>query len=150
MSDAQPKKATPVTYAEDNLGVHEVYNNSMAAHDDLNASLGDHAREAKELRRLHDEVDTREYELATEVRASDPTISQEALKRAIRDAQQTDESIIALRRSIRDAQDRQEDAQALVEMNKYRLRVLSARMNELGGLLAFYAAVKSSSKPSAR
>jgi predicted nucleic acid-binding Zn-ribbon protein len=135
-------------YAEDTLGVHDVYEQAQEAHGSLESALDAYAAQASIIRSTHDAIEQREYELASALKAYDPSMSQEALKRALRDAQRTDDELVSLRIALHSAQAEQEKAHALVETNKYRLRYLSARLNELGGLLAYYASVKMGSRPS--
>jgi hypothetical protein len=135
-------KQTPVDYAEDVLGVHAVATEADDVHAALASHLAVHATAASTIRSLNDRIDAREFELAGEIRSEHPDISQTALERAIKDARQSDDVMRGLRRELRDVQSEQDLAQADIERNKYRLRVLSARMNELGGLLAFYGAAK--------
>lgn len=139
------EKKSPLAYAEDDLGVHEVYEEAQEAHEALKGALDTYAEQAKRIRQANDSVEQREFELAGEYRGQQHDMSQEALKRAIREAHRTDETLITMRKVLHDAQGKQEDAHAAIEQNKYRLRVLSARMNELGGLLAFLGAAKAAS-----
>lgn len=136
-------KKSPVDYAEDDLGVHEVYEDAQGVNAALGTALDDYKEQAKRIRQANDTIEQREYELAGELKGEQPDISQEALKRAIREAHQTDETLVQMRKVLNSAHGKQEDAHARIEHSKYRLRVLSARMNELGGLLAFLAAAKS-------
>jgi len=136
-------KQSPVTYAEDTLGVHTVYSDAQDVHEELDKNLGIYATQAKRIRQANDAIDQREFDLAGELKAEDPSLSIEGMKRAIKDAHRTDETLNKMRKVLYDAQGKQEDAYAESETCKYRLRVLSARMNELGGLLAFLAAAKS-------
>jgi len=135
-------RQTPVDYAEGTLGVHDVYEQAQEAHTALRSALDTYAAEAKRIRQANDGVEQREHDLAAELRGETPDMSQEALKRALKDAHRTDETLVSMRKVLHDAQGKQEDAHAAIESNKYRLRVLSARMNELGGLLSFFASAK--------
>lgn len=132
----------PVSYAERTLGVHEVYDEAIAAHTALSKALTDYADQAAAIRGMHDAAEQREYTLALELREQFPDMSNAALDRAIKDMRRSDEDLKAIRANLFEAQSLQEQAHAEIEKNKYRLRVLSARLNELGGLLAFYAAAK--------
>jgi hypothetical protein len=132
----------PRNYAENDLGVHRVYEDTDQPLADLNEALDEYAKQSQRIRQANDRIEQTEYELASDLRGESPDLSQEALKRALKEKHRTDEQLVSMRGVIMDAQHKQEQAHARAEMAKYRLRVLSARMNELGGLLAFYAAVK--------
>lgn len=131
-----------VDYAERDLGVHAIHADSEQPLADLDAALNVYREQAARIRRAHDGIDRREHELASDLRASDGNVSQEAIKRHLKEQHQTDDFLCQMRDVLRDAQSKQEEAHAVIELSKYRLRVISARMNELGGLLAFYAAAK--------
>jgi chromosome segregation ATPase len=135
-------KKNPVAYAEEDLGVHAAYRDAREAQEALDAALDTYASCAATIRSVHDSIDQRKYELANQVRGEKHDISQTALDRALKDFERTDDELISLRTQLMERQDEQEVAHAAITKNKYRLRVLSARMNELGGLLAFLASAK--------
>jgi predicted nucleic acid-binding Zn-ribbon protein len=135
-------RSTPVSYAENELKVHAVHDDALAAHETLTGALDEYAAASRTIRSTHEAIERREHVLASDIKGGDPGMSQEALKRALKDAQHTDDELVSLRAALHQAQDRQNNSYAVIEREKYRLRVLSARMNELGGLLSFYAAAK--------
>ena len=135
-------KKNPVQYAEDDLGVHAVYADAREAQEALDAALDKYSQCASVIRSVHDSIDQRKFELASQIRAEKHDISQNALDRALKESERSDEQLIALRSQLLEKQDEQEVAHAVIEKNKYRLRVLSARMTELGGMLAYLASAK--------
>lgn len=134
--------ANPIEYAEEMLRVHAVHADAEAAHTALETALDHYAKSAQLIREITASIETREYDLVAEHRGANPDISQAALDRWLKEQVHADDTLKELHADLRTAQDHQAQEHADVEKNKYRLRVLSARMNELGGLLTFYAAAK--------
>lgn len=131
-----------VDYAENTLDVHGVYEQAQEAEVELRDALAQVTDMAHTLRRIADETEHREFELACDIRAEHHGISQEALKRELRESHFTDEQLSQLRDDRLQAQHYHDEASERVQVAKYRLKVLTARMAELGGLLNFYAATK--------
>jgi hypothetical protein len=140
-------KQTPVDYAEQVLDVHHVYDEASGAFEDLDAALIAYTAAAQELRSLNSRIEEREYQLAEMARVERPDISQAALDRLVKDSRHDDQPLRAIYADQRRAHDEQALADADIQRSKYRLRVLTARMNQLGGLLTFYAAAKATALP---
>lgn len=135
-------KQTPVAYAEGTLGVHDVYEQSLEAHKQLEAALGLYADAAASIREINGAIEAREYDLVAAHRGENPDISLSALDRWLKDQRHADDSLRELRDDLLNKQADSDSAHVNIEKYKYRLRVLSARMNELGGLLNFFASAK--------
>jgi hypothetical protein len=135
---ARPKN--PVTYAEGTLGVHSVYDEAKTTLAALETALTDAARHAAERRSLAEQVADREVVLASDERAAQPDMSQTAFDRHIKAVLRRDPTLASLRHDLQGAQAQEDMANAKAKALDATVRALSARMNELGGLLAFYAA----------
>lgn len=135
-------KQNPIAYAEDTLNVHGVHSEASQAYAALEEALDQYTELGRVIREVTDAIETREYDLVAAHRGENPDISQAALDRWLKEQVHKDETLSDLHRDLRTAQDGQAAKHAEVDKNKYRLRVLTARMNELGGLLTFLAAAK--------
>lgn len=142
MSSEERKERKAVRYAEDNLGVHSLYQEIEDHLTDLNDALISYNEATQQVRLLAEKMEDREIELIGEYRAGDPKIAVAAIERRIKEDRANDDELAALRAEHRKAQDDQTLAESQVTILKYRLRGKTARLNELGGLLTFYAATK--------
>lgn len=138
------KKMTPVNYAEDVLNVHGVYKEAEEAHTDLEQALSSHVDAQALVREIANSIEDREHDLAIELRGDNPDLSQSAFERLVKDKIREDDRLKKLRSDMREALSRRDEAEQKIEGRKYHLRILEARMKELGGLLTFYASVKQS------
>lgn len=138
-----PKPPNAVQYAQDTLGVHDVHNEANAALAALGAAQNTLNAATSEIRSLHEALADRETDLTMAERASNADMSQTAFDKYIKQVVQKDRDHADLRDTLVAAQNRRDDAEAQVRQAEMRIRIATARMEELGGLLAFYAAAKS-------
>lgn len=132
----------PIKYAEQELGVHQAYERAQAARQRF-AKFAVTLNEANTaIRHIHEMMDDREQELVAEQRAANPEMSATAFKEHMKEVVHADESMKDFRKDLMDKQDSRDAAEISVEAAKYAMRVEAARLNELGGLLNFYAATK--------
>lgn len=136
------REGKAVKFAKDQLGVDEVYAEALDVHAKLEQSLTDIVRHSKEVRRLNDDIEAREVDVIIELRAANPDASGAAVERMAKEAYVSDQRLKELRETLRAEQHQHDLCQSAITASKYRLRILSARLNELGGLTAFYAATK--------
>lgn len=132
----------PVKYAEDTLGVHSVWEEArrrLDHHDQLTHNL---AQCHVGLRSLRSEIAERELEITAKAHELWPNVSGTERARLLKVGLAQDDAL----RSLRDAERTLLSAQDSLELDKHHheqgIRVLSARMVELGGLLQFYASVR--------
>lgn len=145
MSEGERKESREeraVRYAEQTLNVHGVYDDAEQVHADLVAALEQHTVASHKSRMLHDQIEVRELEIISELRGENPEASGAAIERMARERRAADPKMQELHADLRSTQQQQDEAQSRVTASKYRLRLLAARLNELGGLTAFYAATK--------
>lgn len=132
----------PVQYAEDHLGVHEVWKEAerrLIVHSDLTDQI-------KELnRRIRDAKDNladREASIVADNGAAIVGMSKTAAKEHMKVVIDADPEIQRIRDQIATADAERAEADADLRHHDLGLKVLTARMQELGGLLEFYAAAK--------
>lgn len=146
MSVGSPRpEAKAVGYAETSLNVHAVYEEAQAALGTLRRFMDDSTHLSDWKRRVQEELTDREMMVVSEERAANPDMSQAAFDRHIKIVLQLDGTMIALRGKVLDLQLKLDEANASVAHSEATIRVLTSRMHELGGLLAFYAAAKKGS-----
>jgi hypothetical protein len=138
--------AKALKYAEDTLGVHEVFEATDKLTVDLDAKLGelDKAQDTKRL--LADEYADREVELISEMRGVHSSMSDTRFKSEFKRWEWTDEKL----REIRSKQaEVLADIQGLeydLEVVRTRIKVGTARMVELGGYLQYLAVIKNAAR----
>src|ERR1700754_502594 len=97
------------TYAEDELGVHEVYEEAQKA----NAELIDHnvalAGAKADRRRITEELADREVEIWREARDKHPELSATALDAKSKQERRTDQTMQLLRQALLEFQKREDD-----------------------------------------
>lgn len=129
-------------YAEDELGVHQVWDDANAAHASLDEAMSKAVEHRARVRSLHEAVEDEEANLMARIAAEYSERTATERERLFRETRRTDKDLVRLRAVLLEAQSDLDIAEASVEGHKYRLRVLVARMHELGGLLELYAATK--------
>lgn len=129
-------------YAEDTLGVHRVY----AEADEAITLLGDaqelHVGHAQAKRMLDELLTDREYALVTDQRGVLPDLSQAAFERHMKQILNVDPEMRAVRAKRETCILNLDETGFLIDRLKMTIRVRSARLEELGGLLHYYGAVK--------
>ena len=141
MSSAE---ARAVNYAEQILLVHEVYAEAKEALKGLRHAQRAVIDLAAERRHLAETITDVEMVLAGETRGANPDLSQAAFERLMKEVLHKDDAMKRLRMKSLELQSKHEEAEAVVREHEFILRVKAARMEELGGLLAFYGATKAS------
>lgn len=137
--------SNPVTYAEQELGVHKVYEDALAAQVELDA-LAASLDEANDSRRyLLDMIADREVELLDDERAKHASQSATWLKEHMKSAERKDAKLTELRGKMMEIDSTRQGLDYDYEVCKSKLRLLEARMNQLGGYLNYLAAVKQAS-----
>jgi hypothetical protein len=135
-------RAKALQYAEDILGVHEVFEETVELAGELDTLLGelDKAQDAKRL--LVEEYADREVELISEMRGVHVSMSDTRFKSEFKGWERTD-------KVLRKIRGEQATVQATIQGLEYdktvievRIKVGTARMVELGGYLQYLAAVK--------
>lgn len=137
-----PKKKSPVAYAEQDLKVHDVWKEALEAHERFNERTGEILAQSSLVRSLADQLEYEEAEFVSNARAEHSDMSQTAFEKFVKVEMRKDENLRDLRHKLQQETDRKEDAEGAAEVEKYKMRLLEARMKELAGLLQFYATAR--------
>jgi hypothetical protein len=144
MTEQASAEARAAAYAA-TLGAH-------AEHDAAERTLGalgeaqERARQYANNRREQQELlDQTIHDLATIERGKYSDLSVAAFERHMKSVVQDDPECYKLREQIRHLHHLHDTAADEVEQAKLSIKISTARMNELGGLFNFFAAVKSKS-----
>lgn len=132
----------PVEYAEQILGVHNSYQNALAAHEQYNQYMTDLDNLKDKRRDLDAEVDDREIALLKETRSTHPDWSKTAVNDHMKEAKNQDPKLRELRASLSRLNGEIAGLEADIKVQEHLLAVYVARMHELGGYFTFLAACK--------
>lgn len=139
-----------LTYAEENLGVHKVYEEVLADLEALDVLLADLDKAQDRRREVDDEYADREIELISEMRGVHPNMSDTRFKSEFKGWERTDKVLTKLRVELNsvhgDIQGLEFDRSLLV----LRIKAKSSRLEELGGYLNYLAAVKTQAENAKR
>lgn len=134
--------AKALAYAEEELGVHKIFQaakEALVALDDALTALD----KAQDRRRLLDEdYADREVELISEMRGLHPNMSDTRFKSEFKNWERTDELLRALRVELNKVRSDIQGLEFEIEVIRARIRISCSRMEELGGYLHYLAAVK--------
>lgn len=139
-------EARAVQYAEKILSVHEVYDQARAAQKDLKEAQRAEVEWATTKRTLIEAMNDRTAVFTNGERGRLHELSATAFEQHMKTALQLDDALKALRHKYIEAQSEHDAAQAYVKETEFRCRMYGARMEQLGGLLTFYAATKNAAK----
>lgn len=132
----------PVTYAEDTLGVHHVWDEAQTRLREHDTAKGAYLAAHAAIRAAELLMADREAEIVNEERGKHPDMKITEFKLHVKTVSQTDpiyaehEEIVHAQKAVKETMEQ--------EMRHHELgvRAATARMTELGGLLEFYAASK--------
>lgn len=132
----------PVTYAEVNLGVHGCYDAANAAHSQLNEIVSDLDKAQDRKRILTDQVTDREMDLLIAERGKHSDMSEAGLERHMKTVKHKDTMLTELRKQLNQTLAQISGLEYDADIEKQRIKIESARMEELGGYLKYLAAAK--------
>lgn len=134
-----PSKAR--TYAENELGVHEIYQTAQDANGemiDLQVTL---LGVKDQRRKITEEMADREVDIWRELRGKNPELSATALDAKAKQERRVDTMMQDLRRGLLDAQRQEDKLEQDIKAKQNRINSANARMVELGGYLNFLTMV---------
>jgi len=134
--------AKALTYAEETLGVHKVWENVQTYLQDLDGLLADLDKAQDRKRQLEEDYADREVELVHEMRGIHPSMSDTRFKSEYKGWERADEKLSGLRVELNKVRSEIQGLEYDVDLLKLRIRANSARLEELGGYLHYLAAVK--------
>lgn len=144
MPDSKRTKDDPasraVAYAEGDLDVHGVYDRAAEAIATLEDNLTVLRTTAAKRRTVESEMLDCEIDLTARERAEYPEWSQAQMDRHMKVLLHEHDDMVKLRSTLSAVRAEHERAEHEAELSRIRARVEAARLEELGGLLHFYAA----------
>ena len=135
-------EARAINYAEQVLAVHDVYNEAKQATASLKHLFAAEAAYAARKRELAEAIADRTSMVTSELRAKYNDLSATAFKPVLDLALQDDPDLKRLRFQMVSTQHEHDKCSGEIKSTEAFVRVLTARMENLNGLLNFYAAVK--------
>lgn len=136
-------KPTPVEYAERTLGVHDVYREAVEAAEGLTKALDDRHTASNGIRDLTEALGQAEADLSVRERAANSEMSATAFDRHMKVAAQNDPDLQDLRHGLAQARASYDGADSRVKQYDTRVRIATARMEELSGYFHYLAVAKS-------
>lgn len=133
---------TAVDYAEQQLGVHSVYEeacNRLDQHTECTAKIADFNIR---IRLLKKEIEDAEIQIASDERAKEHGLSKTAFSDHLKEVLKTDSNLRDLRTKLADLEVERSNEELRAKHHSLGLQLSIGRLHELGGLLHFYAATK--------
>ncbi len=132
-------------YAENQLGVHLVYEDALKVHGQLDALMTDlgEARDTK--RELESKIQDREFEIMSDERSKHPEMSATAMDKHLKLAYHGDPTLQQLHTEHRAVVNNVDGMELDRSAYEADIRIAVARMTELGGYLQYLAVIKTQS-----
>lgn len=134
--------ARALKYAEEKLGVHAVFEETVGLVDELDKLFADLDKAQDRRRELDDAYSDREVELAGEMRGVHPNMSDTRFKSEWKGWERADDKLRELRVELSKVRSEIQGLEYDADILKLRIKVGSSRMEELGGYFHYLAAVK--------
>lgn len=144
MSDG--KKA--LDYAEQTLGVHQVWEDVQAATKELDELLADLDKAQDRKRQLNEDVADREVALASEMRGVHASMTDTRFKSEWKGWERTDKELTRLRAELNPILGEIQGLEYDIDLLRLKIKAGCARMEQLGGYLHFLAVVKNQAERS--
>lgn len=131
-----------LTYAEETLGVHKIYEILGQHVEDLDVATSDLDKALDWKRELEEKYADREVELISEKRGIHPDISDTRFRQDMKTWERQDPALSQLRIDLNTVKGEIQGIEFDISLTKTRIQVGSARLVELGGYLNYLAVVK--------
>lgn len=138
--------AKALRYAEENLGVHVVWENVQTYLQDLDELLAELDKAHDRKRQLNEDYADREVELVHEMRTAHVSMTDTRFKSEWKGWERTDKSLGTIRVELNKVLSEIQGLEYDTDLLKLRIRSSSARLEELGGYLHYLAAVKTAAR----
>lgn len=138
-----------LTYAEDTLGVHTVYEGALTRRNDLDGVLTALAEVRDNRRDIELKITDREMEVTITERSKHPDMAVTRWDKHIKESFRDDDELRALREQQFKVQGDIEGLEFDKQICETDIKIAMSRMNELGGYLHYLAEVKAASTASA-
>lgn len=141
-----PKPTTPAAkafhYAEDDLGVNEVYKEALQCRGLLDDCLTNLSNKRDERRGLESQLDDAEMEVAADEWGKHPEMSAARMKDHYKVALSGDPTVRKIRGDLALVVSEIDGLEMDREIIRADINIAVARLGELGGLLNYFAAIK--------
>lgn len=124
-------------YAENELGVHAVFKEANAAHDEMVAHHITLAEMKAWRREISEQILDQEAAVLLRVRNAHPELSATAHDQKAKLERRTDLELVNLRKNLAVAQGKEDTAEHDIKACDNRIKIATARMTELGGYLPY-------------
>lgn len=131
-----------LVYAEETLGVHEVYKRAETARATLDTVLTELSATRDRLRDMEFRLSDRENEVAADERGKHPDMSVSGMEKHLKVALNNDDATRELREQIAKLKSDVEGLDYDRHMSDTDIRIAVARMEQLGGYFHYLAVVK--------
>lgn len=131
-----------VSYAEETLGVHKVWEEAQERLGLHSLAKSEYLEALKAIRSYESGMADRVATLVAEQRGLNPDMKVTAFREHMKAVEADDEAMKVFHTSLALAKDERDEAEQEMRHHELGLRALTARMTELAGLLEFYAAAK--------
>lgn len=134
--------AKALKYAEDNLGVHTVYDEALSLRGELDGVFTDLDKAQDQKRQLVDEVADREADLLSDERGKHSDMSATALAEHMKVIKRKDTFLHELRSKLSEVSGAISGMEYDADLLKLSIKIKVARLEELGGYLHYLAVLK--------
>lgn len=134
--------AKALKYAEEQLGVHKVFEQTVDLTEQLDILLADLDKAHDRKRQLNEDYADREVALISEMRGVHPSMSDTRFKSEYKGWERTDKELHTIRVELNQVLSSIQGLEYDKSLLELRIKAGSARMVELGGYLQYLAAVK--------
>jgi len=134
--------AKALQYAEEQLGVHKVYEGTINLLADLDKVLADLDTAQDRRRELNEHYSDREVELIDEMRSIHVSMSDTRFNSEMKLWKRKDTKLMRIQLDINKVLSEVQGLEYDADLTKLRIRVGAARLEELGGYLNYLAAIK--------
>ena len=141
-TDNRPPELKAKEFAEKELGVNTAYQDALEAQTTYDEAMQKRDFVMGQIRTKRNFIADRETDVYQETVDANPGEKPTPLKEKVKTAVANDEQLRGLRAELANLQTEHDEAETAAESAKYKMRLYTARMEELAGLLQFYAAVK--------
>lgn len=138
--------AKSLKYAEEYLGVHVVFEEAKVLLEALDETLRDLDKAQDERRKLVEDIADREADVLSDEWGKHSDMAVGRMEQHIKVARRRDDLLKALRDRLNIVLATIQGCEYDMDITKVRLRVATARLEELGGYLHYLAAIKQAEK----
>lgn len=131
-----------VQYAEDDLGVHEVWDEAQRRLNQHEDAKNIYLTAMRQVRELKEQMRTREMEIVSDERGTNPDMKVTAFREHVKVCFENDADLTDYRSTLAMLESDKDRAKADMDHHALGVQATTARMSELAGLLNFYSAAK--------